>query len=186
MPSPLRTAVVQATSLGTASNLLAQIISASHRTIPIPGLLLGWLDVPQLLRFVVFSFLTAPLNYHFQLLLEHAFPGRRRRPALFRHKRSDDPEQLAREKEKEREREKLWSPTASSSALFPSPSSSSSSSSSSAPLDWPNTMIKWFLDAVSLGPFLNNVAFLAIMGFLKGQSSRFILYTVQTVCAPPN
>lgn len=167
MPSHLRTAVVQATSLGTASNLLAQIVAAqSSSSLKSTNLLMGWLDVPQLLRFVIFSFVTAPLNYQFQLLLEHAFPGRRRRPALFRHKRSDDPEQLEREREREKEMATKWS------------------SSTATSLDWPNTLIKWFLDSISLGTFLNTVAFLGIMGFLKGQPSSLILYNIQTQLAP--
>jgi len=41
-------------------------------------------------------------------------------------------------------------------------------------LNWRNTMTKWFLDCISVGAFFNTIAFLGLMGIMKGQSGSQI------------
>lgn len=48
-------------------------------------------------------------------------------------------------------------------------------------LDWKNTMIKWFIDCITIGAVLNTVAFLALMGMLKFRSVGDIADSVQSV-----
>ncbi|CAK7203578.1 hypothetical protein SEUCBS139899_006313 [Sporothrix eucalyptigena] len=164
MRSHMTAAVVQATTLGAASNILAQFISAyrgssgsdGHHRSASP---IAFIDMPQLLRFVIFALLTAPMNYKFQQLLEYAFPahGNGRRMVQFRHRHRDiDLERLEKEREK----------------------------NSPPRFDWKNTMAKWFLDCISLGTFINTAAFLIIMGVLKGQSVGQIGVNLRNELAP--
>ena len=37
-------------------------------------------------------------------------------------------------------------------------------------LDWRNTLSKWFIDCITLGAVFNTMAFLILMGLLKGKS----------------
>lgn len=48
-----------------------------------------------------------------------------------------------------------------------------------------NTLLKWFVDCIVVGAAANTVAFLVIMGFLKGQSGPQIWRNVQTVSPRP-
>lgn len=44
-----------------------------------------------------------------------------------------------------------------------------------------NTFTKWFMDCILLGAIFNTVAFLVIMGILKGQSLEIIGQNIRTV-----
>lgn len=189
MRSQMTAAVFQATSLGAASNVLGQLVSAYRGGRAIS------LDIPQLARFLAFALLTAPMNYKFQQLLEHAFPAHgnaraRRRPGRFRRPAGVGPEGDRSYKRDDIDLDNLEKGAAPTASWRPSStigSGSTSSSSSSLPqprLNWWNTMAKWFLDCISLGTFINTVAFLVIMGVLKGQSAGQVASTLRKQLAP--
>lgn len=48
-------------------------------------------------------------------------------------------------------------------------------------LDWRNTMIKWFVDCITIGALVNTVAFLVLMGALKSKSFGEMGMAVRTV-----
>jgi hypothetical protein len=112
-------------------------------------------------RFVVFTLLTAPPNYLWQLALERLFPSRKpldtTKPTLPRYETHDhDPllgeEDLYQDQELETK------------------------------LDWKNTIIKWLLDCMTFGALLNVSAFIILMGCLKGRSLIQVGSALRTVC----
>lgn len=130
------------------------------------------LDIAEFARFLIFQLLTAPMNVKFQQLLEYAFPAhdyRQPQPqgiSQAKHKRDDLESQ-----DKRTGRSAQWLPTQQHQPL-----------QRRRRLDyWANTMAKWFLDCISLGMFVNTLAFLLIMGVLKGQSAHQISVNVQEV-----
>lgn len=170
MRSPMTTAIIQATTLHAISNILAQLITAyrsrngsitDSQSLSAPSRSI--IDLPQLVRFVIFALLTAPMNYKFQQLLEYAFPGGgdkpRRRSFRYRadqsYKRQDDLEGQGEKRHTSPRR-----------------------------LHWGNVFAKWFLDCLSLGTALNTTAFLIIMGILKGQPASQIGSNLRTELAP--
>lgn len=44
-----------------------------------------------------------------------------------------------------------------------------------------NTMTKWFVDCITAGAIMNTVAFLVIMGIMKGQAGSQIFSNIRTV-----
>lgn len=52
-------------------------------------------------------------------------------------------------------------------------------------LNLKNTITKWFVDCITMGAIMNTVAFLVIMGLMKGQSSAQIGGNIRTVSGPP-
>lgn len=116
----------------------------------------------EFLRFVTLTFITAPPNYMWQQLLERTFPAYPRSAALDHAHRSPrvssdgDPEKRGEDGTLyvEEERPKL---------------------------DLKNTLTKWFVDCITLGAIFNTIAFLVIMGIMKGQSSAQIGLNIQTV-----
>lgn len=71
MPSPLVSATLQATSLSTVSNLIAQAIEAHKNN---RGVIESF-NAPELMRFVALTLITAPPNYKWQQFLERTFPA---------------------------------------------------------------------------------------------------------------
>lgn len=47
-----------------------------------------------------------------------------------------------------------------------------------------NTLAKWFIDCITAGAIMNTVAFLAVMGILKGQPAIQIASNIKTVSVP--
>ncbi|KAL5093889.1 hypothetical protein Trisim1_009365 [Trichoderma cf. simile WF8] len=149
MPSPILTATLQAAALSTASNLCAQFIetywnkqTALH------------LDHIQLFRFIVLSLITAPPNYLWQQFLEKSFPAY---PST----------QKARDVGKDIELKAMEE--AAAGASIGEGSQSQSESSTQPRFSIRNTLTKWFIDCITAGAIMNTVAFLVIMGVLKGQ-----------------
>ena len=117
--------------------------------------------MPDFLRFVIFTLLTAPPNYLWQHALERLFPGRKsvnsNKATLPHYEVRDHDGLLGEDGLQQREEPETQ-------------------------LDWKNTMIKWFLDCITLGAFLNVSAFIIIMGIMKGRSMQQIGNTLRTVC----
>ncbi|CAK3749078.1 hypothetical protein D6C85_07007 [Lecanosticta acicola] len=146
MLSPIVTATLQATAIASASNVLAQYIEQRDHEGPFT------LSLPDFLRFVILSLLTAPPNFLWQMFLERTFPGRKAVPV-------SDPED-AEKGNTEEEGEKVLK------------------------LDWKNTMIKWFVDCISMGALLNTTAFLILMGLMKGRTWNEIATALRTETFP--
>lgn len=44
-----------------------------------------------------------------------------------------------------------------------------------------NTLAKWFIDCITAGAIMNTIAFLVVMGILKGQSMAQMSSNIKTV-----
>lgn len=116
------------------------------------------MDLLQLGRFVLLSVLTAPPNYQWQILLERWYPGyARTSPASDNFKDGNDIE------------------------MGPAPQAEATSGKPK--LNMRNTLIKWFLDCITVGALLNVVAFLVLMGLMKGQGMGEIGQNLRAVSA---
>ena len=115
------------------------------------------ISAPVFIRFLIFTLLTTPPNFLWQCALEHFFPSRKpideTKSALPRYEFQEQISLVDEEQEVE----------------------------TSTELDWKNTMIKWFIDCITIGALLNTAAFLIIMGFLKSRSLGEIATALRTV-----
>ncbi|KAH7182496.1 uncharacterized protein B0J16DRAFT_148872 [Fusarium flagelliforme] len=156
MPSPIVTATIQAAGLSTASNILAQIIEARQQNRPVT------FDIIQLLRFITLTVMTAPPNYHWQAYLEKTFPAypAPKGPNLGRlndleMQPSQDAEVKVGQPQKKEPK-----------------------------FSMKNTLTKWFVDCITAGAIMNTIAFLVIMGLLKGQGGTQIVNNIKTETIP--
>lgn len=117
------------------------------------------LDLLQLGRFVLLGVMTAPPNYQWQLLLEKWFPAHARTsPASDNSKDGRDIEKEgARQVEDARGKPKL---------------------------NMRNTLAKWFVDCMTVGALVNTVAFLVLMGLMKGHGMGQIGENLRTETIP--
>ncbi|KAL6825271.1 hypothetical protein V8C40DRAFT_245910 [Trichoderma camerunense] len=161
MPSPILTATLQAAALSTASNLCAQFIETYWNKTAFH------LDHIQLFRFIVLSLITAPPNYLWQQFLEKSFPAY---PST-QKARGKDIELKAMEE-------------AAAGASIGGGSQSQSESSIQPRFSIRNTLTKWFIDCITAGAIMNTVAFLVIMGVLKGQPMAQISSNIRTETIP--
>ncbi|THZ54123.1 hypothetical protein D6C88_09580 [Aureobasidium pullulans] len=158
MLSPIVSSTLQATAIAAASNVIAQLLEQrSKQQAPTT------ISAADFLRFVIFTLLTAPPNYLWQHALERVFPGRKpidsTKTVLPRYEIREHDELLGEDVlQLEEEIE--------------------------TKLDWKNTMIKWFVDCMTLGALLNTAAFLILMGIMKGRSPGEIETVLHTVCFP--
>jgi hypothetical protein len=113
-------------------------------------------DFVQLLRFVALSCITTPPNYRWQEYLEHTFPA---------YQVKTGPRTAKEDVEKLGSRE----------AVQESPRNEKPK------LHLQNTLMKWFLDCMTIGALLNTVVFLVLMGILKGQSIAQIVDNTKNV-----
>ena len=178
-PGPLVTAWIQSAVIVCISNSLAQIIDSHKKEVYGPRTAIRCsisltklqqefeFDYVRLFQFLCLDLITAPLNYKWQELLEKSFPrhgfpppGRAYEPIpledrdVEKNSYSGDDEDTAegpsRQKVK-RAKERL----------------------KKAPkLNWKNIWTKWFIDCITFGAVMNTVAFLVIMGLLKGQPEK--------------
>jgi hypothetical protein len=128
-------------------------------------------DIARWFRFLVLDLITAPINYKWQEFLETTFP---------RHEQTTKQGYNAIPLE-ERDVEKNTSNGQSQANTSDDGQGSSSRpmkirrkrKASKPPLppkkNWKNIWIKWFIDCITIGAIFNTVAFLVVMGFLKGQ-----------------
>ncbi|KAI8662434.1 hypothetical protein NCS56_01047300 [Fusarium sp. Ph1] len=162
MPSPIVAATLQAAALSSASNVLAQLIEARQQNRPVT------LDLLPLLRFVTLTLITAPPNYHWQQFLERTFPAY---PSGRPQERIGDIEMTPAEDApelKEGYEERMAEVNRDREPKF----------------SMKNTLTKWFVDCISAGAIMNTVAFLIIMGVLKGQASSQIWSNIKTETIP--
>lgn len=114
----------------------------------------------QLARFVLLTIVTAPPNYVWQQYLERTFPAYAR--SVAGDAANGDGHNL--------EKGGVGQDGLGRDA------------GSKPKLNMRNTMTKWFMDCIVLGAILNTVAFLILMGLMKGQTLDMIGQTVRTVC----
>ncbi|UNI17032.1 hypothetical protein JDV02_003411 [Purpureocillium takamizusanense] len=163
MPSPIVDATLQATALSAASNLCAQFIDAYQHQRAFR------LDLSQLFRFLVLTLLTAPPNFIWQQFLERKLPAY---PSDARAQNKKPPRDV--------ELKALEEATAGN-----NPSSGRDGGPSAAPrFSLRNTLAKWFIDCITVGAVMNTVAFLALMGLLKGQHRSQIWHNIKTETVP--
>lgn len=130
------------------------------------------LDLRQLARFLALTLMTTPPNYMWQQYLERTFPAH--------------PSRLSRHSPGAKENIELKSLEE---AAVPPPQPGAGSGGGDG-LDRParlnvrNTLAKWFIDCIVVGAIANTVAFLLIMGLLKGQPGAQIWRNVETVSCP--
>ncbi|KAJ3528814.1 hypothetical protein NM208_g10036 [Fusarium decemcellulare] len=175
MPSPIVAATLQAAGLSTVSNLLAQLIEARQQNVSIsspreclPAARPVSLDIVQLLRFVTLTLMTAPPNYHWQQFLERTFPaypsGRpQERLGDIEMTPADDAPEL-----KEGYEERMEQVNRDRDPKF----------------SMRNTLTKWFVDCITAGAIMNTIAFLIIMGILKGQATSTIWTNIKNETIP--
>ncbi|TIA16090.1 hypothetical protein D6C80_04771 [Aureobasidium pullulans] len=137
MFSPIVSSTLQATAIAAASNVIAQLLEQrSKQQAPTT------VSAADFLRFVIFTLLTAPPNYLWQHALERVFPGRKpidsTKTVLPRYEIREHDELLGEDVLQQEEEIETK-------------------------LDWKNTMIKWFVDCMTLGALLNTAAFLILM-----------------------
>ncbi|RDA89598.1 hypothetical protein CP533_6231 [Ophiocordyceps camponoti-saundersi (nom. inval.)] len=113
------------------------------------------LDPSQLSRFLALTLVTTPPNYLWQQFLERSFPSHPRVSVIA----SDDIELKAAEE------------------ATPAPAPI-------RPLSIRNTATKWFVDCITLGALGNTVAFLLLMGLLKGQPAVHIWHNIRSETIP--
>lgn len=109
--------------------------------------------------------ITAPPNYHWQQFLERTFPAY---PSGRPQERIGDIEMTPAEDApelKEGYEERMAEVNRDREPKF----------------SMKNTLTKWFVDCISAGAIMNTVAFLIIMGVLKGQASSQIWSNIKTV-----
>ncbi|KAB2578589.1 Mpv17/PMP22 [Lasiodiplodia theobromae] len=159
MPSPMVNATLQAATLSSISNILAQVIDAYRGGRPLA------FNPIEFLRFVILTLITAPPNYVWQQFLERTFPAYPGPAGLGHAHRSPrvssdgDVEKRGDEGLLHVEEEK-------------------------PKLNLKNTITKWFVDCITMGAIMNTVAFLVIMGLMKGQSSAQIGGNIRTETIP--
>ncbi|THY31205.1 hypothetical protein D6D00_02346 [Aureobasidium pullulans] len=158
MFSPIVSSTLQATAIAAASNVIAQLLEQrSKQQVPTT------ISAADFLRFVIFTLLTAPPNYLWQHTLERVFPGRKpidsTKTVLPRYEIREHDELLGEDVLQQEEE-------------------------FGTKLDWKNTMIKWFVDCMTLGALLNTAAFLILMGIMKGRSPGEIGTALRTDTFP--
>ncbi|KAI5464909.1 hypothetical protein BGZ63DRAFT_378978 [Mariannaea sp. PMI_226] len=158
MSSPIVSSTLQAAALSTASNLFAQFYQAHQEKRP------PTLDILQLLRFVTLALLTAPPNYQWQQYLERTFPAY---PIVRPKERIDDIEMKPHDDAPELKE-----------GFPPVPGTTEPKFSLK------NTLTKWFVDCMTVGAIANTIAFLVLMGILKGQGGSTIWKNIKTETIP--
>lgn len=99
---------------------------------------------------MLLTLLTAPPNYHWQQFLERQFPA---------YIAPQPPQYQSIELQRIEEGEQLSTSQAEQSPI-----------DSQGKFSLRNTLTKWFIDCMTAGAIMNTVAFLVIMGVLKGHS----------------
>lgn len=171
MPSPIVSATFQAAGLSTVSNICAQLIDAYQKSTPFA------FDLAQLLRFVALAFLTAPPNYHWQQFLERSFPA---------YLNADGTAGTGRAADAGRAKDDVEMKAGVANDIVGVGSGDASEARGDAAgrgkFSLRNTLTKWFIDCITMGAIMNTVAFLVLMGVMKGQGWTQISSNIRTVC----
>lgn len=124
------------------------------------------LDFIQLTRFITYTLITAPPNYIWQQFLEKALPAY---PPMHRlHNHGDKDIELRAMEESIGEG-----------------AESQNEASVQPKFSIRNTLAKWFIDCITAGAIMNTVAFLVVMGILKGQPAIQIASNIKIVSVQP-
>lgn len=164
---PWLKATLQAAVVSAVSNVLGQLVEAYRSNVSRSRAMSASFNSPQgqrpldfnvldLIRFIVLHLCTAPPNYKWQELLERNFPAR---PSSGSHSTPEDRD-LEKNSENRRPSEDAKS----------TPWRPKRPASQHGEFSYRNTLIKWFIDCITIGALMNTTAFLIIMGLLKGQS----------------
>ncbi|KPI42451.1 uncharacterized protein AB675_9717 [Cyphellophora attinorum] len=165
---PMLAAVLQGSLLAAISNILGQYLDARIANHAFK------LNVVDVLRFFCLHICTAPPNYRWQEFLDRHFPARTEylEPTtlplhdihLKRPETEDHDQRTAGSK--------WW------------PARLNRNRRTIGKLNLKNTMIKWFLDSITLGALANTCAFLVIFGIFRGQSWSKIKLNLLTETFP--
>lgn len=136
-----------------------------------PSYLYHWqrnfhLDFIQLTRFIAYTLITAPPNYIWQQFLEKALPAHPPIHRLHNHGDKDIELRAMEESIGEEAEPQNEAPVQSKFSIR-------------------NTLAKWFIDCITAGAIMNTVAFLVVMGILKGQPAIQIASNIKTVSVQP-
>lgn len=107
---------------------------------------------------MLLSVITAPPNYQWQLLLEQWLPAHAHTASDNSRDKRDIEKDGARHVDDPHSRPKL---------------------------NLRNTLTKWFVDCMTVGALVNTVAFVVLMGLMKGQGTGQIRDNLKTVGALP-
>ncbi|KAI1434393.1 hypothetical protein GGR50DRAFT_662977 [Xylaria sp. CBS 124048] len=171
MLSPMMKATLASAVLSSASNILAQILSAYRDERPFA------FDLPMFLRFVILTLITAPPNYVWQQFLERRFPAYERKYRSGDGSGRGSPRDLEKQAHLHLDIGSAGEPRDASAA--------GAGAGAGAPkLNVKNTLTKWFVDCITLGALFNTVAFFVLMGALKGQSAALVAQNIRTQTMP--
>lgn len=121
-----------------------------------------YLDFVQLARFIAYTLITAPPNYMWQQFLEKALPAYPPMHQLHTHGDKDIELRAMEESIGEGVGPQNEAPVQSKFSIR-------------------NTLAKWFIDCITAGAIMNTVAFLVVMGILKGQPAIQIASNIKAV-----
>lgn len=155
--SPIVRATYQAAILSGISNILAQFFQARRNNRPLT------VEPLELLRFILVTLITCPPNFHWQQFLERTFP------AYIEPQRGNE---IPLTEEKRRD---------SNVGDHDSKEMSGSGVEVKRKLNWRNTFTKMFIDCITIGALVNTVAFLVLMGIMKGHTTEKLIKTVKRV-----
>ena len=116
------------------------------------------------LRFLILTIIVAPPNFLWQGWLERTFPARR---ATVAHT-VPNPESLEMGE--------------GGRFLSKSDEDARGEQGQKEDFSWANTFKKWFVDCMTVGAIGNTLAFLIIMGLMKGKSLQDIHLAIRKVC----
>jgi hypothetical protein len=177
MPPAIVVATTQATAIAGVSNILAQILDHWQKAVRHARVHHGscrssdneqepfafsWSDF---IRFLVLNIIVAPPNFHWQAWLEKTFPARK---SAERYEISPESMELGESRQfldKDDDRGKVIITETGREKNF----------------NWVNTFKKWFLDCIFVGAIMNTLAFLIIMGMMKGKNLAELQTAVQKV-----
>lgn len=125
-----------------------------------------YLDFIQLARFIAYTLITAPPNYVWQQFLEKALPAYPPMRQVHNHGDKDIELRAMEDSIGEGIEPQNDVPVQSKFSIR-------------------NTLAKWFIDCITAGAIMNTVAFLVIMGILKGQPAIQITSNIKTVSVQP-
>jgi hypothetical protein len=158
--SPIVRATYQAAILSGISNILAQLFQARRSSKPFT------LDPLELLRFILVTLITCPPNFHWQLYLERTFPA-----YLPTTSEKEGGDHIPLD---EKRRDSNVGDEASRDV-------SGVGTARKPRINWRNTFTKMFIDCITVGALVNTVAFLVLMGVMKGQGWEKLVRTVKRV-----
>ncbi|KAL7906515.1 hypothetical protein GGI35DRAFT_471075 [Trichoderma velutinum] len=154
---------IVAAALSTTSNFCAQFIEAYWNNS------IFHLDHIQLFRFIVCTLITTPPNYLWQQFLEKSFPAY---PPI-RQSRDHGGKDIELKAMEE----------AAAGASIGEGFQSQPEATTQSKFSIRNTLTKWFIDCITAGAIMNTVAFLVIMGLLKGQPMAQISSNIKATMA---